>query len=98
LFPRLAFGDQERRSHHRVVRQARAAVGQLEQAVAAQVLQEQERADALVAVGEGMVLVAIAGAPRARTVGYSGLASKVCSIAPRIASSCVVRSRPKSGD
>jgi len=56
LLPGVALGDQQGRGHQGVVGEQRGAVGLGQQTIAIQVEQEQEAADALVAVGEGMIL------------------------------------------
>jgi len=56
LLRRLALGNEQRQGRRRRVGQPWLAVGANEQPMAAQAFEEQQRADALVAVGEGMVL------------------------------------------
>jgi len=54
--PQFAFGGQERQGDHRVVGDALRTVGAREELVPGEVLQEQQRPDAPVAVGEGVIL------------------------------------------
>ena len=54
--PRLALGGEKSQGDHRVVGDALRAVGARKELVPREVLQEQERPDALVAVGERVIL------------------------------------------
>jgi hypothetical protein len=56
LLGRPALRDQQRERCRRRVHEARLAIRAQQQAVAAQVLEKQQGADALVPVGEGMIL------------------------------------------
>jgi len=87
--PRLALSDEQRQSDHRVVGETLRAVGACKELVPGEVLQEQQRPDALVAVGERVILddeiQQIRGAQLSD--GQSGRPSNVCSMAPSIADS-----------
>jgi hypothetical protein len=72
LLPRVAFGDEQRERDERVVAEPERAVRALQHAVAAQVLQEQQRADPLVPVGERVVLD-----EEVEEVGRAGLYARV---------------------
>ena len=50
------FGDQQGEGRHAVIGDARLAIGQQQQLIATQELQEQQGADAFIAIGEGVVL------------------------------------------
>lgn len=54
--PRLALRDEQGERHHGIVLEARPPIGELEQAVAAQVLKEEQRPDPLVPIGERVIL------------------------------------------